>query len=1522
MRVRMHLMIKAVMIDMDRMRKRLWRMAVFGMCLGGVSGLGLAEEGPVIFNEIHSDPVVKTHRTEFVELYNRSASRIELSGWGLRGGIDYAFPGGSAIEAGGYVIVGPHPEDLDRHFDVDAVGPVEGRIANEGEDIELRDPDGSQIDEVDYGLGFPWPTVGDPPAKSMELVHPGFDNDLGGSWRSSKTGPTPGRKNSVFAGELPPRLTDVTHSPRRPKAGESVRVTVRAIDPDGVADVSLGYQLVEPGAYFSKEDPEFEERWTWIAMSDDGEGADPRADDAVYTAELSGSLQQHRNLIRYRIRAEDSTGMGLMVPYTDDPQPNFAYFVYDGVPPWEGAIDPDSQDTRKSEVVQYGTDVMRSLPVYHLLTDNEDVMECQFLEEYRGSDYKWEGTLVYNGEVYDHVHYRARGGVWRYAMGKNMWKFDFNRGHHFQARDDYGREYDTVWDKLNLSAIIQQGNFGYRGEQGMFEAVGFELFNRVGVEGPLTHWTQFRVIDDAAEQGATQYDGDLWGMYLVVEQPDGRLLDEHKLPDGNFYKMESWTGEKNNQGPTAPADQSDLNRFLSTYRNDNPSEQWWREHLDLERYYSYRAIVEAIHHYDIGNGKNYFYYHNPETGVWSVHPWDLDLTWADSMFGDGNEPFKERVLAQPVFNREYQNRLREIRDLLFNTDQALELIDEHAAVIDDPGGEGSMVDVDRRMWDYNPIMTSGYVNPNKAGEGRFYESGFTRTFRGLVQKMRVYVETRAGWIDENLLEESKIPKTPEIRHVAQGDEITANNLTFRCSELQDDSAGFGAMEWRLAEVTPENAPAFDRDNPHHYEINSDWESGELGTFAPEMTIPAGVCEVGHTYRVRARMKDDDGWWSHWSEPVEFNLAQAPDAETVSESIRVSELMYHPTDDNGLEFIELENTGSGTVDLSGVTFTDGIDFSFPIGSSVAPGERFLVVNADPAEDFQAFRDQYGLEDEVSIWGPYDGRFDNGGERVALRSAPNGELIAEFGYSDDRGWPLPPDGGGHSLVPKQGMEIDQTSGGLSYGRNWRISTFLNGSPGEHDPDPSRTVMINELLAHTDFDNPSFPNRDSNDWIELYNAGDSEVNLQGWFLSDSLADLQKWAIPNVTLASGSFVTFDEVTGFHPSLDSGFGLDKAGEQLFLSHFPGGGQDRVADSVRFAGQVNGMSLGRYPDGGRFWYPLEPSTEAPNESRSSIWDGVVISEVMYHPDRTLPSATSDQAAEFLELSNTRDQPLELGNAEGTWRLRGGVEYTFGDGITLRENEAILVVGFDPGDTLLLSEFREAYSIPESVKVVGPYQGRLSNNGEHFRLERPQAPDVQGGSVSWVIVDELAYSDQSPWPSEADGNGGSLQRRMSDGPELARGNDPTNWESAEPSPGTVRETPEDSDGDGMPDSWEEENGLDPDLALDAERDADGDGQSNLAEYFAGTDPQDRESHLRIESVRILEGEGLVEIRFEAKAERAYELQASSSLGTDTNWSSVATIPSGSTTEIKGVTDDFGPTEEARFYRIRVDREEVR
>ena len=140
---------------------------------------------------------------------------------------------------------------------------------------------------------------------------------------------------------------------------------------------------------------------------------------------------------------------------------------------------------------------MSRVQSYHLISSAAAVEKATWTEPTGGKEYRYTGTLVADGKVYDHVRFRARGGVWRHAMGKNMWKVDFNSGHAFEARDDYGRPYTVKWGKLNLRACIQQGDYGHRGEQGMFEAVGFRLFNLAGVESPRTHWVQMRFVTGA-----------------------------------------------------------------------------------------------------------------------------------------------------------------------------------------------------------------------------------------------------------------------------------------------------------------------------------------------------------------------------------------------------------------------------------------------------------------------------------------------------------------------------------------------------------------------------------------------------------------------------------------------------------------------------------------------------------------------------------------------------------------------------------------------------------------------------------------------------------------------------------------------------------------------------------------------------------------------------------------------------------------------------------------------------------------
>lgn len=1346
---------------------------------------------PVVINEIHYNPDLPYELVEFVELYNAGNKEIDLSGWYFSKGISYTFPANTILSAGAYLVISENASvriispitSVSAKYGTSIsllLGPFTGSLDNEGEEIVLRDDNGMVVDQVDYKLGFPWPTVGDAvpddgtnpgSGHSIQLANPAFDNNLAANWRSAY--PTPGAANTaVYAENLPPLIRQVVHNPDLPTTTDIVTVSAKVTDSDGVSSVLLLYQVVTPGSYISIKDTIYNS-WTSLAMHDDGINGDQFAQDSVYSVQLPAATRQHRYLIRYRILAQDNDGRSITVPYADDPQSNFAYFVYNGVPAWTGAIRPGV-----TAPVTYGAEVMNALPVYHLISKQTDVETATWYSKYTGEDYLWYGTMVYDGKVYDHIRYRARGGVWRYAMGKNMWKFDFNRGHYFQARDDYGKKYDTKWDKLNFSACIQQGDYQHRGEQGMFEAAGFKLFNLMGVEAPKTHWVQFRIIDQANENGSTQYNGDLWGLYLVLEQMDGYYLDEHDLPDGNLYKIENYAGSLNNQSAIQSINGSDYTTFRNAWYNvsKKPTESWWRQNVDLNRYYSYRCIVEGIHHGDIGYGKNYFFYHNPLTGIWAMYPWDLDLTWANNMYGNGEEPFKSTSYGA-IFNHsaikiEYQNRLREFHDLLYNTDQLHALLDELAAIIDAPDGNLSIVDVDRAMWDYNPIMiNSSIVNTSKAGQGRFYQQAVTKDFPGMVQIMKNYV---IGYRAFNTYSEDlAIPATPVITYIGQPG-YPENDLQFQTTAFSDPQGPgtFAAIQWRIAEVQDYSSLIGRPTEPLKFEIEPVWESDELTTFANTVRIPADGIKPDHMYRVRCKMKDTSGRWSHWSAPVQFVAGTAINADILM-YLRVTELMYNNGD---ADFIELKNTGPTVLDISGVSITSGVTFSFAKGNvtTLAPGDFVLVV-----KDTSSFRQQYGtgLDDKIA-GNVADGNFSNSGEKIKIEDTWNGTIV-EFEYSDGRGWPLAADGAGHSLIPQDDAIAGQRLGILDFGGNWRQSTYIDGSPGSDDPAPIAGLVINEVMAHTDYNNPAYPDHDSNDWIELYNASASNIYYDSnWYLSDDSDDLKKWSLPVGTLSAGSHVSFDEVTGFHNPVSTGFGLDKAGEQIFLSFLPGTTQDRVVDCIKFKGQENSISLSRYPDGQSFWFHASPPTR--DTANKNPVEHLIISEIMYHSPAGEPN-------DYIELYNPTATQVELWTQTGAWAVEGGIDFVFPPSTTLSSESRFVLVGFDPVvDTVAFDAFKTTYgnsALTAGVNIFGPYCGALANSGERLALVKPQDSDdpADPTAISWIIVDECIYADCSPWPTEPDGTGEVLLRLNASDP-AASGNDPANWDNAAPSPG--------------------------------------------------------------------------------------------------------------------------------------------
>ena len=265
----------------------------------------------------------------------------------------------------------------------------------------------------------------------------------------------------------------------------------------------------------------------------------------------------------------------------------------------------------------------------------------------------------------------------------------------------------------------------------------------------------------------------------------------------------------------------------------------------------------------------------------------------------------------------------------------------------------------------------------------------------------------------------------------------------------------------------------------------------------------------------------------------------------------------------------------------------------------------------------------------------------------------------------------------------------------------------------------LVINELMANN-AGSVRDQSGDDDDWIEIYNGGDSAVNIGGMYLTDNLSSPAGWRVPDnnpaaTTIPAKDFLLIwaDGETS-EGTLHANFRLGSDGEQAGL--FAADGKTLI-DSVTFGPQAEDRSYGRLPDGSGDWQFLAVPT--PGKSNSSAPAAVVISEIMYHPYHP-DTSPEDIGAEYIEFFNRGAEPVNLSG----WRISNGVDFTFPD-VTLGAGE-YLAVAAD------VDTFKANY--PSVNNLVGGWTGRLSNNGETIELVNNLG----------VRTDIVGYSDEGDW----------------------------------------------------------------------------------------------------------------------------------------------------------------------------------
>jgi len=532
--------------------------------------------GQIVINELMYSPGESvSEAAEYIELFNPWLVTVDMAGWSFSNGVKLTFPAGTSLSGGQYLVLARDAAIFRQVYGFDPHFVYSGKLDDGGELVRLVDAAGTVMDEVEYSDEPPWPVLADGLGPSLEVIYPVADNNTPRNWRAGSLGSpiarlTPGRRNSATATGLPPWIPKVEFK-KRPDPGEAVEVSATVID----AITTLLIYRVDLGS----------ERT--ISMTASG----PSAEGTLYKATIPG--QPAGSLVRLRIQAMGATGLN-GYPRFDDTIQNVGYFIEDPA-------------------------LSTQLPVIHWFIDPS---RYELALQHAHTDLTEPAALVYNGDVYDSVQCRVRGGSARW-WPKLHWKFVMPKAHDFNLS-----QLPRPIDRFNL-----QGS--YSDKTYLREILSWESFQEAGV--PSNRMFHVRLHQN----------NKFFGLYLFLEQPDDDWLARHGLSeDAAHYKATEEADGSNTASPAAlvakyekesreSEDYSDLWEFLQGVNStDGESRRRYLfDHIDIPAMVNYLAVNAVIHNNDHIT-KNYYLYRDTEgTGRWRMFPWDMDLTFGRHYLG-------------------------------------------------------------------------------------------------------------------------------------------------------------------------------------------------------------------------------------------------------------------------------------------------------------------------------------------------------------------------------------------------------------------------------------------------------------------------------------------------------------------------------------------------------------------------------------------------------------------------------------------------------------------------------------------------------------------------------------------------------------------------------------------------------------------------------------------------------------------------------------------------------------------------
>lgn len=161
------------------------------------------------------------------------------------------------------------------------------------------------------------------------------------------------------------------------------------------------------------------------------------------------------------------------------------------------------------------------------------------------------------------------------------------------------------------------------------------------------------------------------------------------------------------------------------------------------------------------------------------------------------------------------------------------------------------------------------------------------------------------------------------------------------------------------------------------------------------------------------------------------------------------------------------------------------------------------------------------------------------------------------------------------------------------------------------PQEQLYINELMSSND-NTITDSAGEFDDWVEIYNPGNSPVDLSGMFLSDKANNLSKWNFPNgsAIAAQDYLIVWCDEDGDkdQDGLHANFKLSSNGEYIALVDSD---STTIIDGLYFPALGSDIAYGRQNDGHSNWIIFNSPTPGAMNSGTSINDLLPMTTVLY-----------------------------------------------------------------------------------------------------------------------------------------------------------------------------------------------------------------------------------------------------------------------------------------------------------------------